>query len=239
MTNPDTFPCAKCGGESSDPEWCSECGAALAGASAVASAPSAPAPEDCPDCKTPRAGSARFCEICGHDFDSGTSGPISVPAPSPAAEPAAASIPSAAPAPAANPASVPSAPAAAFDPRPLVGPFDAVVTADIAAAEAAGMASEVPAGGERVFPLDLPENRIGRLRGSDLHPEVPVDDKAVSKRHAVIRKDAYGDLEITDLNSSNGTRLNGRTLAPGEPARLSEGDVVELGGWSKLTVRKR
>lgn len=50
----------------------------------------------------------------------------------------------------------------------------------------------------------------------------------VSRRHATI---AYQDdaIYIQDLDSTNGTRINGFQLLPGQAYRLRDGDEVEFG----------
>jgi DNA-binding NtrC family response regulator len=68
--------------------------------------------------------------------------------------------------------------------------------------------------GERVIGRD--ETCAVRLSGSD-----------VSRRHASLRR-AESELVISDLESRNGVRVNGR---PVTSARLGPGDVVRLGGW--------
>ena len=55
-------------------------------------------------------------------------------------------------------------------------------------------------------------------------------DETLSRRHARLTLDDDGDLFIEDLNTTNGTRLNGRRAPPGEPVRLSDADELELGG---------
>jgi DNA-binding NtrC family response regulator/pSer/pThr/pTyr-binding forkhead associated (FHA) protein len=63
---------------------------------------------------------------------------------------------------------------------------------------------------------------LGRDDGAD----VVVKHKSVSRRHA--RLDVNGTLiEITDLESHNGTRINGRSLEGTE--RVVSGDVITLG----------
>lgn len=85
------------------------------------------------------------------------------------------------------------------------------------------------------FPLNTQgESLIGRLdpnRG--IHPEVDLSryDPAarVSRRHAriIVQNDQY---LIEDLNSSNGTFVNGQVrLAPKQPHPLASGDEVRLG----------
>lgn len=50
----------------------------------------------------------------------------------------------------------------------------------------------------------------------------------VSRRHAeIVYED--GALYITDLESTNGTRINGFELAPGKRYRLRDGDELEFG----------
>lgn len=49
----------------------------------------------------------------------------------------------------------------------------------------------------------------------------------VSRRHAMLR--LYdGTLYIQDLNSTNGTRINGSTLTPEREYRLKDGDEIEF-----------
>jgi hypothetical protein len=63
---------------------------------------------------------------------------------------------------------------------------------------------------------------MGRSRQSD----IMVDDPNVSRTHAEIRPRG-GSWVLTDLNSTNGTRLNGRRLQGAEV--LKPGDEIELG----------
>ena len=62
---------------------------------------------------------------------------------------------------------------------------------------------------------------IGRL------PEcqVTINDKGASRRHAQIRH-ANGTYVLTDLGSTNGTRLNGQTIQTRE---LADGDRITIG----------
>jgi len=63
---------------------------------------------------------------------------------------------------------------------------------------------------------------LGRSRSSD----VMVDDANVSREHAEIR--AHGSSWVlSDLGSTNGTRLNGRRVT--QPEVLGSGDQIELG----------
>lgn len=76
---------------------------------------------------------------------------------------------------------------------------------------------------------------IGRQKSlSDLL----LEDSSVSRRHARIVK-LEGGVGIVDLNSSNGTAVDGRRLAPyGEPMPLRAGATVEIGDLKlKVTAR--
>jgi pSer/pThr/pTyr-binding forkhead associated (FHA) protein len=56
--------------------------------------------------------------------------------------------------------------------------------------------------------------------------EIVLDDELVSRCHAAVRITA-GGLEIQDLDSHNGTFVNGERL--GGPRALEAGDTVEIG----------
>ncbi len=64
---------------------------------------------------------------------------------------------------------------------------------------------------------------IGRDPASDIH----INHQSVSSHHAEVRRNARGDYEIRDLNSSNGTKINGVPIT--EAFRLSSGDCITLG----------
>jgi pSer/pThr/pTyr-binding forkhead associated (FHA) protein len=90
----------------------------------------------------------------------------------------------------------------------------------------------------RTFPLDLPELLIGRTderRG--IHPEILPNDTGISRRHAQFIRQHDGSFVLVDLNSTNGTILNGRSLEPGVPAPLTDGDVITIGQWTRLTIQ--
>ncbi len=53
-------------------------------------------------------------------------------------------------------------------------------------------------------------------------------DSYVSGKHAVIEVEK-GRYNLTDLNSTNGTRLNGRQIGPNQRELLSDGDEVTFG----------
>lgn len=73
------------------------------------------------------------------------------------------------------------------------------------------------------FVLDGAVLRIGRETQNDLQ----LLDSEASRRHAEFRADSQGNFLLVDLNSSNGTLVNGHKVAQHE---LASGDRIEIGG---------
>lgn len=95
------------------------------------------------------------------------------------------------------------------------------------AAAPAHPTAEMPSAAVRaVQRLEMPGKvmRIGRTPDNDL---VLADDLAVSRRHAEVRRSPAGTYEIIDLNSHNGTYVNGKRVSR---AVLSGQDIVSIGG---------
>ena len=66
---------------------------------------------------------------------------------------------------------------------------------------------------------------IGRSRDCD----VVLADSNVSRRHAEIRPGAQGRWTVSDLGSTNGIRVNGRTVSSGKSAPLEPGAHLTIG----------
>jgi phage tail-like protein len=79
---------------------------------------------------------------------------------------------------------------------------------------------------DRVIELQEGATLIGRQPGVDL----VLPDKLVSRQHARIECDAE-QCRITDLESSNGTRVNSEAIQPGVPATLEDGTLIEIGPY--------
>ena len=67
----------------------------------------------------------------------------------------------------------------------------------------------------------------GAVLGRSRECEVVLDDSNVSRKHAEIRPGPHG-WTVADLGSTNGTRVNGRTVSSGAHP-LEAGDRLELG----------
>ena len=96
----------------------------------------------------------------------------------------------------------------------------------------------------RRMPLEGPELRIGRADSAPDAPDAPHitgagNDPALSRRHAVLRRQEDGSYAIEELGSTNGTELNGRPIAARELIRLGDGDRLNLGAWTAITIRSR
>jgi Protein of unknown function (DUF3662)/Inner membrane component of T3SS, cytoplasmic domain len=76
-------------------------------------------------------------------------------------------------------------------------------------------------GGERTVALAAETVTVGRLADCD----VVVKDKGASRKHLQLRL-RDGVWSMTDLGSTNGTRLNGQTVQARE---LSDGDRITIG----------
>jgi len=94
---------------------------------------------------------------------------------------------------------------------------------------------------ERRIPLAGKQMRIGRRSAArDVDPEIdtagPPADPGVSRLHAVLIAAADGTWAVLDSGSANGTFLNGRKIAKGDLVTLHEGDRINLGAWTAITV---
>ena len=89
----------------------------------------------------------------------------------------------------------------------------------------------------RKFRLFDRETMIGRS-GTEVRVQVPVHgDAGVSRRHALVIQGTDGILLLRDLNSANGTRVDGADIAPGVDTALRDGSVIGIGAWTSIVVR--
>ena len=61
------------------------------------------------------------------------------------------------------------------------------------------------------------------------YSDVVLADPSVSRVHARIYKGEDGCIEIRDLDSTNGTYINGEKMEPNEKRRVQRGDEVRFG----------
>lgn len=261
------YQCPK-GHISSDPDYCSECGARIGQPAASASygsssGSSSAVQEICPDCGTPRVGNDRFCEVCRHDFIEGKTGTaekvIEAGQPPSSSQPALAGPPASAGQPVlggqsaqtgAMQESVPqySADAGSQDLNPVskaeivIGQkLNIIISVDeVRLAQNQIETSIKPDSRERVFPLDLDENLVGRRSVSKgIYPEIEINDPGVSHRHLKFIKQPDGAFAVLELGSANGTEYNGMPLEPGICTVIKAGDEFAIGLWTTLKVSAR
>jgi hypothetical protein len=84
--------------------------------------------------------------------------------------------------------------------------------------------------GDRVYPVTAGRVVLGRSRECD----VRVADENVSRRHCEIVQDSPTSWSVVDLDSTNGTELNGHRV---HRAALTDGDRVTVGGTDVLFGR--
>ena len=114
--------------------------------------------------------------------------------------------------------------------------------------DAAASSDEATATGPAQPPLPLPKaeeaasvvvvpdggGRVGRGKGCALR----IAERSVSRAHAMLQVD--GDsCAVVDLDSDNGTSINGMVLAPGTTQSLRSGDVLALGDVVFLLLDRR
>jgi anti-anti-sigma factor len=107
--------------------------------------------------------------------------------------------------------------------RLVPGPVERTSTEGIPPMPRAWLVAQVGTRKGRPIPLPGPSFAIGRSADCQLRPR----SLAVSRRHAVIEM-RQGAIHLRDLESTNGTLLNGRVLRGAERA-LVHGDQIQIG----------
>lgn len=224
------------GHASTEPDYCSVCGAPLPAQPApppsLAPAPPArPAPGvnahlSCPLCgeerppASPPRSAAASCAVCCFDFDLP---PLDLSPPAAAQPPATTTTPT-------------PTPPTPLPPAPYTVPRWLVVAIDPTLDDEPDPALPCPANQPPTeHPLQGSELLIGR-HDPQRPPQVSVHDPGASRRHARLLIEG-SELWIIDLGSTNGTRLNGVELKPDEKTPLRPDDAITLGRWTRLTLR--
>ena len=79
--------------------------------------------------------------------------------------------------------------------------------------------------GEQISLAELP-CVVGKMHD---YVDQVLDDSSVSRMHARFSVDHEGKMTVRDLNSTNGTWLNGERLMPNESRVMRQGDHIRLG----------
>jgi hypothetical protein len=238
MTN--LFTCPK-GHNSTESDYCSECGAKIAGGAEVkaevlstsAFSSSSLSSLTCPDCLAPHeSDSGDFCEICGYNFSNGKHGELAVP-----------NIP------VSLSTTIPEIQSELDHPEEESGKSPAKeqiltiwweLTATVDPSLRHPESPEPPTTQSPLtFSLKPGTNLIGRSNSvRAIYPDIPLDfDNAVSHRHAILSCQSDGTLTLRDIGSSNGTVLRGEELKPMIDVLLQDGDEFTLGHWTRITIK--
>ncbi|GAA3170521.1 FHA domain-containing protein [Nonomuraea roseoviolacea] len=207
-------------------DYCDVCGAQMTGAppsaqggsSAAQGGPPAPASpgaaaqgpvEECPVCRTPRAG--QYCEVCGHDYSG--------------------SAPPRVPVVAARWEAVTGADRAYYE--EVVGQ-DGPDAHTIAFPPYCPERS-FPLAGEQVR---IGRGSKRRPVKPEIDLTGPPEDPGVSHLHAVLLAQHDGSWTLVDPGSANGTRVNGKPVAVNVPVPVGPGDRIHVGAWTVITIRE-
>jgi len=80
--------------------------------------------------------------------------------------------------------------------------------------------------------------KIGKAESNDIYKDYK-NDPTVSREHCEIFMDDEGNTFLTDLNSTNGTYINGKKID--KPVKLGEKDIVKAGNslvnWKGLLMK--
>jgi hypothetical protein len=96
----------------------------------------------------------------------------------------------------------------------------------------------------RCLAIEGSEVAIGRRSGSRASPpgidlgDEPIDP-GVSRVHARLVRGADGFYTLEDLDSTNGTTMNGdlTPIPPRTPVTITDGDRIHVGAWTTITIR--
>jgi pSer/pThr/pTyr-binding forkhead associated (FHA) protein len=190
-------------------------------------------PSACPQCGTAVIPGEAFCDNCGASL-------LGAPVAAPAAGPPSLPYSGAAPQPSYPPPQQVGPPAGAVPPivtPPIVTPpivTPPIVTPPQGRPSLAGISLIIQPGGAS---LSLPASGqaiIGRADPvSNVFPDIDIGphgalEHGVGRRHARVYLQG-GQVMVEDLNSTNGTFVNGARLTPNQGRPLQAGDELRLG----------
>lgn len=82
----------------------------------------------------------------------------------------------------------------------------------------------------KIYPLLIDSITIGR----DPMADISINDPEVSRQHARLTRNEDGGYTLEDLNSTNGTFIEGEKLAGNVPTRLHASQIIDMGSGVTL-----
>jgi hypothetical protein len=163
----------------------------------------------CPNCGTPRAGSARFCEDCGYDHTTGKVPQLTEVLPEPVA-------------------------AGEWTATLFADPAYFALNAADGVTFPADTGERIVT----LSPPQVRIGRKSASKGTSPELDLADSDPGVSHNHALLTLNIDGVWLVTDLGSTNGTYLNDedQPLSAGQSRALKDGDQVHVGVWTTLTM---
>jgi FHA domain len=257
MVNISTYQCPK-GHISTEPDYCSDCGAKIQASPKVSTnvleqvlspVPTSKNTITCPACSAPHdPTSGNFCEICGYNFNTGAHGEVP---PIPDKDVTGKDV---------TGTDVTGTDVTGTDVtgkdvtgkdvtgRDVTGTdvkfhvstvnyLEITITVD--AMLRSPESPEAPNQPPIILRLDKESNLIGRRsEARAINPEIALNfDSAVSHRHALINRQSDGTFTLRDIDSANGTVLNGVELTPMVDSVIQDGDELTLGHWTRILVK--
>ncbi len=200
------------GHKSTESDYCSDCGAKILGSAQLELSTPTSKLTICPGCSAPyEPNNSNFCEICGYNFVTNSSGEVPHFSPSPEVT--------------------------SYSPLPILA-WEIIITVDPSLREAESPLLPVNQP-PMTLRLAKESNLIGRTSEARLiYPEIALDlDDAVSRRHAILNLQPDGTLTLRDIDSANGTKLNKVILKPMVDVPLQDGDEFTLGHWTRIAIK--
>lgn len=196
----------------------------------------------CPNCGTPNVASARFCVKCSQPLSAQPATPpgsvsacprCNVPLRMTARFCPSCGYNVAQPLPVGAPSGVPPQPSGEPPSAGSPGPGTQLLSA---ATGVNDLVIRWMGGNSEQHSLDKPMMTVGRAPDND----IVINHPAVSGHHLRLGVSASG-VTVTDLNSTNGTQLNGQRIAPDAPQSIQAGDTMRIGdltgNWISLTMQ--
>lgn len=225
--------CPQCGVDNpAAARYCDQCGAMLipvaGSAPAAPAAPIASGQATCPQCGTPAILGEAFCDTCGAPLAAPARPVAPVPTP-----PSSAGAPQQSAFPPPQPSSAPpvqrltppvSAPAPVAPPAPPISTRHTLAPARLVALSS-GAVLALPSAAQAVIGRADPVSKF--FPDIDLTPHGALDH-GVGRKHARLFVSA-GRIMVEDLDSTNGTQLNGQKIAPRQPQAVHNGDTIIVG----------